>query len=128
MNEIIQQGIEKMNFIRTEDFIAQGTRRPGAKGVRLDLDFTTEELEELEPVDNVIANKMKQQIAEEVDELITFGDIDSSDPLLKTIDGEAKLGVKFSDIRISDALYAVNYDRARDTIEYTVWFTVETIV
>lgn len=128
MNEIIQQGIDKMNFIRVDEFIATGTRSPGAKGVRLDLEFTSEEIEGLEPVENAIANKMKQQIAEEVDELITFGDIDSNDPLLKTIDGEAKLGVRFSDIRISDALYAVNYNRGRDTIEYTVWFTVEAIV
>lgn len=127
MSEIVKRMVEDMNFYRVEEKPSI-PRSAESRLLRLDIEFDLDDVDVDYPLANAIANKIKSQITEDVTDLLENGDKDSTDPLHKVLDGERKLGVKFSNLLISNALYETRFIPKKDAVEYTVYFLVEPIL
>lgn len=122
-----------------EDRHLRPPRHEHDKKIRLDLDVSAEELSamvfgsprpraedilDLGPrIPEILKPRFIDIMSRDITDLFIDGDTYSADPMLKTMDGERKLGIRFNDIHIAPFLYYSQFSPMRDTFEYT-FFTL----
>lgn len=98
------------------------------KTVRLDMEFSPED-DSLFTSDLTedVRTALTEQTAHDLADLLVNGDTESTDPLLKVLNGEEKVGKRLLDVNFSGVVYDVQYRAGKDTYEWTAYVALEAV-
>jgi len=100
------------------------------EGVRLRLDWSlskealTDSKIDPETIDEHVNHMMFTQGSIDVADLIINGDTDSEDPLLRTMDGEKKLGKTMKSVKSSKPEILKEYNEKSGWLQYQMFFAL----